>query len=222
MTSTSPAKEEILSLHGIRFIVSIMLLLSHKSLMLNLKPITNRLEMNTFFTEPISIICRACYLYTDIFLMLSGLLVAYSLIGRMQRGKKINILKEITGRYFRFMPPMAALIIFATFVLPHLGSGPLWNMLITSQSKICKKTWWKSFLMIHNWFGFGTICITNTHHVGIDFELFVIALFFIVLLRFHELAGIVTIIVLATLSTIARFYVVFDRELIVYITYDKT
>lgn len=199
-----------------------MLLISHKSLQLNFLPLTNRTEMNSFFLEPVSIIFRACYLYTDVFLMLSGLLVSYSLLGRIQRGQKINVMKEIAGRYFRFMPPIAALIIFATFILPLLGSGPLWKMLITSQSDLCKRNWWKNFMMIHNWFGFENICMTNTHHVGIDFELFIAALLFITCVRFHPLAGIVTVIFLGVLSTIARFYIVYTRELVVYITYGKS
>ena len=133
---------------------------------LNSIPIINRTEMNSYFADPISIIFRSCYLFTDVFLMLSGLLLSYSLLGRLQRGQKVNVIKEITGRYFRFAPPMAGLIIFATFLLPLLGNGPVWNLIINSQSELCKQNWWKNFLMIHNWIGFENICMANTHHVG--------------------------------------------------------
>lgn len=178
--------------------------------------------MNNFFLQPFSAMFRACYLYTDVFLMLSGLLVSYSLIGRMQRGQRINILKEIAGRYFRIMPPMAALIIFATFVLPQLGSGPQWNMVINYQSELCKTTWWRTILMLHNWFGFENICITNTHHVGTDFELFIVALFFIIFIYFLPKEGMITTALFAVASTVARAYITYVKEITVYVSFQMT
>ena len=152
--STNSRPSDILSLHGIRFINLIFLLFCHKSMDLNFRPITNKTEMNFLFLTPVSIAFRCCYLYTDVFLMLSGLLASYSLFGKLQRGQKINVFKEIIGRYLRFMPLIAVLILFSIFILPLLGSGPLWNRSITYQSELCKITYWRSLLMIHNWFGF--------------------------------------------------------------------
>lgn len=160
MVSIVPAKGDIPSPHGIRFFNTLMLIISHKCMELDFNPISNRTEMILFSKSPISVIVRASYLYTDSFIMLSGMLVAYSFVGRLQRGQNINVIKEIAARYFRVIPPMAGLILFGTFILPLLGNGPQWNMLITYQSQLCKQTWWRNFLMIHNWFGFENICMT--------------------------------------------------------------
>lgn len=185
---------------------------------LNFNPLANRTEMNTYGEGAISILFRACYLYTDVFLMLSGLLVSYSFIGKLQKGVKINFTKEIAGRYFRFMPAIAALIIFATFILPLLGSGPQWSMMITIQSELCKRTWWRNFLMIQNWFGFENICMANTHHATTDFELFVLSIFLIVLIHEQPEKGILTVVILAVVSSVAKFYVVCKNDLVIYIT----
>lgn len=199
--------------------MSLMLLLfCHKSMEVNFNPIANKTEMNFFFLEPFSILFRCCYLYTDVFLMLSGLLVSYSLFGKLQKGQKVKIVKEITGRYLRFMPLIAALILFSIFILPLLGSGPQWNRAVNYQSELCKRTYWRSLLMIHNWFGFENICMENTHHVGTDWQLFVATIFLIILVHKNRKLGISVIITLAAASTVARFYVVYVRELVVYIT----
>lgn len=151
--------------------------------------------------------------------MLSGMLVAYSFVGRLQRNQKINVLKEIAARYFRVVPPMAALILFGTFILPILANGPQWNMLITYQSQLCKRNWWRNFFMIHNYFGFENICMTHTHHVGTDFGLFLCAPFVIMALYKFPRKALTAITLLAVVSTIGRFYVTYARDITVYVLF---
>lgn len=207
--------------HGIRFINTLMLLISHKCMEFFYNPIVNRTEFSVWSNEPYTFFVRASYLYTDSFIMLSGMLVAYSFIGRLQRGLKINIFKEIAGRYMRVAPPMVVLMIFGTFILPLLGNGPQWNSLITFQSILCKQTWWRNIFMIHNWFGFKNICMTHTHHVGTDFELFLVAPILIIILFKWPKKGLTLIVGLAMLSTIARYYVIFSRNLSVYVDFNS-
>lgn len=180
-------------------------------------PISNRNEIAENSVLPLSVIARASYLYTDLFIMLSGMLVTYSFYGRLQKNQKINIIKELAIRYFRVMPPVAALMIFGTFLLPLLGSGPQWPMLIDDQAELCKETWWRNFLMIHNWFGFENICMTHTHHVGTDFALFVVGMILVTFLYRHPKRTTQLIVALSVLSTAARFYVVYSRDMTVYV-----
>lgn len=220
--SVRPSNGDIPTLHGIRFLNTILLIISHKCMEIDFNPISNKREMNLLAATQLSTIVRSSYLYTDAFIMISGMLVAYSFIGRLQRGQKINIPKEIAGRYIRIFPPVAALMLFGTFILPFIGSGPQWNMLITYQSELCKTTWWRNVLMIHNWFGFENVCMTHTHHVGTDFELFLVAPFLIIFLYKYPKHGILTISGLAAIATIARFYTVFVKELSVFVLFGGT
>lgn len=217
--SVERSSSEIPCLDGIRFLHTMMLVFAHKLMEITFNPIANGVEVNRFFKTNISVAPRACYLNTDIFLMLSGLLLSYSLIGRLQRGVKINILKEIGGRYFRFMPPVAALIAFATFILPFAGSGPQWNMLITYQSELCKRTWWRNFLMIHNWFGFENICMTHTHHIGTDFELFVFSVLLVVFFYNSPKYGTITMLSLVASSSIGNFLITFNNHIGTYVLF---
>lgn len=210
---------EIPVLDGIRSLNTFLLLLAHMGIELNYTPKANKAAMNDYLRGSVTVPSRACYLNTDAFLMLSGLLISYSLIGRLQKGLKINVWKEIAGRYFRIMPPLAAAMIYMTFILPHLGSGPQWNMLITYQADLCKKTWWRNFLMIQNWFGFENICLTNTHHVGTDFELFIVSIFLTIYLFKSPRNGSILLFVLAAASTIGNFVMTYIARVNSYVLY---
>jgi peptidoglycan/LPS O-acetylase OafA/YrhL len=208
---------DIKSAHALRFFNAVMLLISHKCMAIFFNPYMNRTAMTEFLGKPWTVLARAASLYTDPFLMLSGMLTTYSLIGKLQRTGKINIAKEFAGRYLRIMPSLAFLIVFCTFILPLLGDGPQWNLVVTHHSGICQQYWWRNLLFIHNWFGFSNMCLTHTHHVGIDTELFWTAPFFILALWKWPRKGAKVIVTLATLSTIARYYVTFKYDLSNYV-----
>lgn len=218
MISTK-ASNDIASAHGIRLFNTIMLIISHKCMEIEFSPTSNRNEVAMISQTPVTVIVRASYLYTDVFLMLSAMLVSYSFIGRLNRGQTINITKEIVARYFRVVPPMAALMLFGTFILPIISDGPQWGMLINNQAELCKTTWWRNFFMIHNWFGFENICMTHTHHIGTDFELFLLAPIIVIMLHKHPKNTSVLIFILAVISTIGRFYVTYARNMTVYVLF---
>lgn len=54
----------------------------------------------------------------------------------------------------RIVPTFGALIVFCTYILPLLGSGPQWNLVVNTHAEICKENWWRNMLFIHNYFGF--------------------------------------------------------------------
>ena len=200
----------------------ILVILSHKSIVLNFLPIANRTEMGKLFLGPISILFRSCYLFTDKFFMLSGLLVTNSIYERMKRGKKIDFRDEILGRYFRFMPPIAALILFATYISPLTGSGPLWPSMVHYKSELCKQSGWLNFFMLQNFIGFDHICMANTHHVATDFILFTVSTFMVVFMFHHPGKGFLCVLILALLSSAARFYIMYTKNLIIYVEHGLT
>lgn len=190
----------------------------HKSMAVLFNPFINRTEMTKRLANPFLLVyASAASLYTDIFLMLSGLLTTYTFIGRLQRGRDIVIWRELLDRYLRIVPSIIFLILFCTFILPLLGSGPMWNLVVTSHSEICKKHWWRNLLFVQNWFGYNSICLTNTHHTGIDMQLFIVATFLTISVWKWPRRGVQAVIVLAVMSTIARFYITWIHELSIHI-----
>jgi hypothetical protein len=213
LVSMEPIKNDIPILHGIRFINMVIIFIAHTGVERQHNPIMNRNEMGFLVRQPWTAIFRAGLINTDVFMMLSGMLVSYSFIGKFQRRQNINVINEIFVRYVRIVAPMTVMIIFITFIMPHLNNGPQWNTVITSQSEICKTTWWKSILLIQNWFGIESMCMFQTHHIASDFQLFLTTPFLIMLLYKRPKIGSVVIFSLAIASTIKSFYVTYIGEL---------
>ena len=63
------------------------------------------------------------------------------------------------------------------------------------------------------------MCMTHTHHVGIDTELFWTAPFLIIALFRWPKRALNVIVILAVLSTIARYYVTYTYELSNYVSF---
>lgn len=110
--------------------------------------------MTEHLVQPWSVLARAASLYTDPFIMISGILTAYSFVRTMRTKKRLDLWSEFLSRYLRIVPLLAVIVLLSTFVLPELGSGPQWNLTVTSHANKCKDTWWRNFLFIHNYFGF--------------------------------------------------------------------
>jgi peptidoglycan/LPS O-acetylase OafA/YrhL len=205
-------------MHFFRSIFSLLLLIAHKAMILNFNPLSHKLQMNEFILQPFNLIFRAAYLHTDIFIMFSGFLVAHSFIRRIKSGSKINFWSEVFSRYIRLMPPVAILMLFVTFILPLIGSGPLWNELVEYQAKLCKKTWWRNALMIQNLMGMEDICMFHVHHVATDFQLFLITPFIVIMLCSFTKLMIYGLVSMGLASTIARFAMTYYGNYSLFVT----
>lgn len=102
-------------------------------------------------------------------------------------------------------------------MLPLWGSGPQWNLVVGHHADICKQHWWRNLLFIHNYFGFSEMCLTHTHHLGIDTELFAVAPIFILALWRWPRRGLFALLLLCTVGTAARYYTTIVNQLSNYI-----
>lgn len=132
--------------------------------------------------------------------------------------------------YFRISPNIIAVILFCTYILPELGSGPMWPIVVDHHSTLCKSYMWRNLLYIHNYFGFENMvetykiltllhlklqfqCLTHTHQVGIDMQLFLTTPIFVYLLWMNRKIGLALIVITATMSTILRFWISWQNNL---------
>lgn len=125
--SLDRSEGDIASVHGIRFLNALMLIAAHKSMALFFNPYINRSEMSQvnirkitrsdnllrkqlnnltlIFTQllgqPWSVLGRAASLYTDPFIMLSGMLTSHSFLGRLNKTGHVNVMQEYISRLFR-------------------------------------------------------------------------------------------------------------------------
>jgi len=99
--STRSSPGDIEAVHGIRFLNAMMLIFSHKSMAMFFNPYNNRTAMSESLGQPWTVIGRAASLYTDPFLLFSGMLTSYSLFGRLMKHQPIRLKNEYISRLMR-------------------------------------------------------------------------------------------------------------------------
>ncbi|XP_059483619.1 nose resistant to fluoxetine protein 6 isoform X2 [Neocloeon triangulifer] len=213
LINTKSASDDISPVHGLRFINALGLLLCHKSMALFFYPYINRTVMTMRFTKPWTVMGRTAILYTDSFIVISGMLVAYSFVKELDKKGNLSFKSKLKSRFLRISPNFVAIILFCTYILQLMGSGPQWNLVVKHYSDICKSHMWKNFLFIHNYFGFENMCLTHTHQLGIDMQLFAVSPVLIYLLWKWPRGGSTVLILIASFSTWLRFSVTLNNEL---------
>ncbi|KAK4883163.1 hypothetical protein RN001_006482 [Aquatica leii] len=204
--------EEIRSIHGIRALSAIALLICHKSVALMYNPYINRTPAMEKLGQAWTVIGRTAIVYTDSFMLISGLLTTTSLLKDIETSGSIKFSEKLINRVFRLLPNVATLILFCTYILPSLNSGPLWPLVVEHHAALCKKHMWRNLFFIHNYFGFENMCLTHTHQVGIDMQLFMLTYLFFLMRPSKKL----TFLIIGTLwilSTILRYEVTLKHNL---------
>lgn len=159
---------EIVAINGLKVLATFSIYLFLKFLMLGHLPITNRDTLVKLISQPFSIVLRTPLMYLDTFLFASGTVAAYRMCQEHEEKSGISVMRRIVGRLIRFvlrffllndfinfnilrsLPTLFAVLYFQTWVLPHIGSGPLWSNLVSHNTKLCEQNMWRNFFTIQN------------------------------------------------------------------------
>jgi len=77
------------------------------------------------------------------------------------------------------------------FVWPLFGDGPLFSEMASNVETSCKKYWWKNVLMIGNYIeGPSDMCIRHGWYLSAEFQLFVLGILTLSIMKLHEKLGI--------------------------------
>jgi hypothetical protein len=60
--------------------------------------------------------------------------------------------------------------------------------------------------MIQNWFGIENVCVLQSYHIALDFQLSIAGILLSIFLVKHQKRTQIVILILAILATLARFY----------------
>ncbi|KXJ74406.1 hypothetical protein RP20_CCG013730 [Aedes albopictus] len=108
----------------------------------------------------------------DIFLMLSGMLVAMKLLRELDRNRKLNLAELYLHRYIRITPAYAAMILFALAFVNHLGEGVLYKLLAEDVFNACSTSWWSALLYVQNYVHHPQMCFPHTWYLSVDMQLY--------------------------------------------------
>ncbi|CAG5010484.1 unnamed protein product [Parnassius apollo] len=163
--------DEISCIHGVRAIATVALLVAHKFLPVAVTPYTNRVKISEVVSSPLWSWCRAGWIFTDCFLLLSGTLTAH----RISSDNDSGAFKRIFSRYLRLTPALLAVLLFYAYVWDKVSIGPMWGALVTKNVEVCQEGWWWNVLYLQNYFGFENMCAPQTHQLALDMQLSILA-----------------------------------------------
>ena len=87
----------------------------------------------------------------DTFFLMSGLLVAASLLRELDRRKgRFNIPLFYIHRYVRLTPVYAIILGFIATLIVYISTGPNWQ-LVHYMKEGCRWNWWNHFLYVNNY-----------------------------------------------------------------------
>lgn len=77
--------------------------------------------------------------------------------------------------FFRLTPVYAFVIFYYATLFYHIGSGPLWNLIIQPEVEDCRDNWWTNLLYVNNYVNAKHMVSANlifriTPHFCVDFQ----------------------------------------------------
>jgi peptidoglycan/LPS O-acetylase OafA/YrhL len=128
--------------------------------------------MKTWWLE----IGNAAFFSVDIFFFITGFLMSYFLLIDLEkRHGKVSWGILYLHRVLRLLPTLAFALGIDYFILPSLGSGPIWEN-VKKSSLDCEKYWWTNFLFLNNFIpdGNGNDCFSIGWYLANDMQFFLI------------------------------------------------
>ena len=128
----------------------------------------------------VQLIINALY-GVDTFFLVSAMLISLSLLRFLsKKGMPRWYFWPLMylERYLRLIPPYMMIFLLYIFVVPYIGSGPLWTTKnFPMKNEDCHNYWWAYLLLVNNLVpnGKGTRCLGYFWYVSNDFQLFLIA-----------------------------------------------
>ncbi|XP_055914388.1 uncharacterized protein LOC129947740 [Eupeodes corollae] len=191
--------------HLLKILSTFMLYVCLKYMMIGHLPITNRDKLVRTVDQPFSVVFRSPMIYTDILLIISGFLSGYQLSEEMECKTYIGVIKRVLAKVLRYLPTIYAVLFFQTWILPHLGSGPLWNKLIGQNARLCEHNMWRVLFGTQNAIDFEETCSPITIQLALELQLYMLGPLIVWLYYTDADAGFFAYGAFQAMSVAARF-----------------
>ncbi|XP_053658584.1 O-acyltransferase like protein-like [Anopheles marshallii] len=136
----------------------------------------------------------------DIFLMLSGMLVALKMLRELERTSRLNVWELWLHRIIRITPAYAALIMFGIAFVDVVGEGILYKLVAEELLDACHTSWWSALLYVQNYVHYEKMCFAHTWYLSVDMQLYIVSPLLIYLLWRYGKRFVPAIVLLALLS----------------------
>ncbi len=114
---------------------------------------------------------------------------------------KFSITAFLLSRFLRLTPQLFIFILI-TFLIPLLGSGPLWSETMTPIIENCSRYWWRNLFYIQNMFRADEMCALHSWYLACDMQYHWISILLVIPLLYKVRFG-----ALITCFVIISFYI---------------
>lgn len=182
----SRSKNAISCLHGLRALSILWIMFGHRvSNQLNF-PLRIPSAAIEFYQQVYSVILSSYSIAVDTFFLMGALLLTISTLRAIDKNR-LNIPRMILHRYLRYTPVLGVAIL-CTITLPkYIISGPLQSTSVELREN-CVNYWWSALLHIQNYVNPDKLCLNHSWYLAVDFQLFVISPFLILLIKKYKKA----------------------------------
>ncbi|XP_028032780.1 nose resistant to fluoxetine protein 6-like [Bombyx mandarina] len=123
-----------------------------------------QLETNVIFGAILSV---------DTFLSISGLLLVYTVVGKIPRDRFLKgIPLFYLYRLLRIWPLLAATLLLEVSLMHHIADGPFWQV-VAGDVENCRSNWWRILLHVQNYYR--SNCMIHTWYLAVDFQLYILS-----------------------------------------------
>ncbi|KAG5870080.1 hypothetical protein JTB14_021372 [Gonioctena quinquepunctata] len=172
-------KEQIQVFHGLKTISMLWVICGHGFVGWRTLPVDNYQNVIDVQKSLYIFYATSAPLAVDTFFFISGFLLAYQYLKMKARPLMVHITsipQLIIHRYLRLTPAVLMLYLVTVSILPHLGSGPLWNSAIDTVVNRCYDDWWPFFLYIQNYYTYPVEpCLVHTWYLSADMQMFLLS-----------------------------------------------
>ncbi|KAL4708192.1 hypothetical protein ACJJTC_005334 [Scirpophaga incertulas] len=160
---------------GIRAISMFWVIIGHSFSTTISYPIQNIIEALEWVPLFSSLWITAAPLSVDTFFLLTGILIVYTVIGKINRGVFVrNIPLFYINRLLRMFPLLAAMVLIQASIINHVSDGPYW-INIAGSTENCRKNWWATLIHIQNYYDYSRMCLGQTWYLSVDTQLYILS-----------------------------------------------
>ncbi|XP_063626392.1 nose resistant to fluoxetine protein 6-like [Cydia splendana] len=180
-----PRLNRLKIINGLRSLTMVCVFFSHSVLVLIVFYLKNPYFVENMFNDPTKYILLNGTLVTYTFFVMSGFLLAFNfeLHAEKHRVSLWEWPKGMVLRWLRLTPTYALIMFTVMTLMRHLGDGPQWELVVTSESDACHKHWWAHLLYIHNYLREDMPCFPQSWYLSADTQLFGLGLLVCIVCR---------------------------------------
>ncbi|XP_065211069.1 O-acyltransferase like protein-like [Planococcus citri] len=131
---------------------------------------------------------------------------------------------SIAYRWTRMIPTFALMALYAIYMIPYVGDGPLWNYRSMTEVNNCRESWWTTVFFISNFVKPDKSCLIFTWYITADIQLATIGGILLYIFTKNRKVGVFAVVLTFISAITMTFFFTFTKQLpgIVRFYFDQT